>query len=498
MGEGVALPWTPEQVSAERARRRHLRDPVAWIQERLGDYVWSKQRTIAESVRDHRHTAVPSCHGAGKSFISARIGAWWLTNNPVGDAFLVTSASNFNQVRAVLWREINRAHGRGRLPGRVNQTEWHLQAPDGRWELVGLGRKPADMDVTGFQGIHARKVLVIFDEADGIPAPLWEGADSLLTNDDCRFLAIGNPVDPSSEFASACKPGSGWNVIGISAFETPNFTGEPVPDALRPLLVGKTWVEEKRRKWTETNPMWLSRVLGQFPEVASDGLIPASWVKAAQDRALLPGLPNRLGVDVGGGQDKNVIAHRRGPVVRIIARSQDPDTMRSCGVVIRHLKETGAEVANVDPIGIGKGIVDRGAELKSTGEVTVSLVGVDVRTKPNDPEQYLNKRAELYWGLRERFQAGDVDLDPDDDDLAAQLCALKWKPTSRGQVQIESKEDMRKRGLPSPDDADAVMLAFAEPPIAVSVVEEPDPTTPMTGGFDRTRLTGGIFSRPRG
>lgn len=458
MAASLASGLSLDAVDREFARRRYVRDPVAWVTEQLGEFVWSKQRAMCESVRDHRRTAVRSCHEAGKSFIAARIAAWWLATHPVGEAFVVTSAPSFPQVRAILWREIGRAHGKGKLPGRVNQTEWFMTTLDGREELVGFGRKPADMDPTGFQGIHARYVLVIFDEACGIPRQLWDAADSLVANDDSRFFAIGNPDDPITEFAEVCKPGSGWNVIGISAFETPNLTNEPVPDDLRPLLVGKLWVEEKKRKWGEDSPIYKSKVLGEFPETSDDGLIPISWIAQAQQRELEPGLPSELGVDVGGGRDKSVVAHRRGPVVRIVKKTNTPDTMETTGHIIQVLKATKATVAKVDHIGIGRGVVDRGRELKCP------FVPVNVAAKPTSTlasERFVNLRAQFYWGLRERFQAGDIDIDTQDDDLAAQLCALRFFTTSRGQIQIESKDDLRKRGLPSPDDADAVMLAFA-------------------------------------
>lgn len=426
------------------------------------------------------------------SWTAARIAAWWLTNHPVGDAFVITSAPSFSQVRAILWREIGRAHGKGKLPGRVNQTEWFMVTLDGREELVGFGRKPADMDPTGFQGIHARFVLVIFDEASGIPAPLWDAADSLVANDESRFFAIGNPDDPTSEFAEACKPGSGWNVVQIDAFDTPNFTDEPVPDALRPVLIGQMWVEEKRRKWGETNPLWIAKIRGQFPETTTDGLIPISWVRKAQERALEPGVPNELGVDVGAGGDPGCIAHRRGGHVRILAMLNTPDTMETCGIVLQHLRDTGATDANVDEIGIGRGVVDRAKEQDKP------VSGINVGEKANDPERFVNLRAELFWGLRERFEQGDVDLDPEDDDTAAELVALKYKATSRGQIQIESKDEMRRRGLPSPNRADAIMLAFAPgAPDAVGFLSTTTTPAPLAQVPDRHRMSNAIFGRRR-
>jgi hypothetical protein len=429
-------------------------DPVSWVHDKLGEHLWSKQRVILESVRDHRRTAVHSCHGSGKSYLAARITAWWIETHPPGSAFVVTSAPTGRQVRAILWREIGRTHAKGGLLGRMNQTEWWVEMPEGNEEMVAFGQKPSDMDPAAFQGIHAQFVLVIFDESAGIPKPLWEAADTLLSNDDSRFLAIGNPDDPVSEFAEVCKPGSGWNVIGVDGLETPNFTGEVVPDKLRKLLIGPTWVEEKRRKWGETNPLYIAKVRGQFPEISKDGLIPVSWVRAAQMRELPQIAPIELGVDVGGGGDKSVIAVRRGGHVRILSRDQNPDTMQTTGHVVQAIQSTKAVCAKVDTIGIGRGVVDR---LKEQGH---PAIGVNVGSAPQDKEAFLNLRAEGYWGLRERFQDGNIDIDQDDEDLAAQLVDLKFKATSAGKVQIESKEDIKRRGKSSPDDADAVMLSF--------------------------------------
>lgn len=440
------------QIESEILRRKWRRDPARWIHDRLGEHVWSKQREILRSVRDKRRTAVHSCHDSGKSFIAARIAAWWIDTHPLGEAFVITSAPTARQVRAILWREIGRAHAKG-LPGRTNQTEWFVTMPNGKEELVALGMKPSDTDPAAFQGFRARYLLVIFDEACGIPSNLWDAADSMISTKDSRFLAIGNPDDPDSEFAKVCSPGSGWNVIGIDAFDTPNFTDEIIPEHLSNILISKIWTDEKRRKWGEDNPLWIAKIRGRFPENTKDGLIPLSWIKAAQLRELDPVGTGELGVDVGGGRDKNTIAHARGPVVRIIWRDQNPDTMQTCGRVIIVLNETKALVAKVDEIGIGRGVVDRGREQGKP------FVGINVGRKAKNEEAYTNLRAEGYWNLRERFQNGSIDIDPDDDDLAAQLVDLTYKPVSGGKIQVVSKEELRKKLGRSPDDADAVMLA---------------------------------------
>lgn len=453
-------------VAIAEANAKLTADPVGWVIHRLGEHPWSKQRAIMESVRDHRYTMVPSCHGAGKSWLAARIAAWWLDSHAPGEAFVVTSAPTFRQVKAILWRELARAFTKGNLRGRMNTTEWFMPGKEGNEEMVAFGNKPSDFSPTAFQGIHQRYVLVIFDEACGIPKSLFDAASSLLTNEHCRMLAIGNPDDPTCEFADMSAPGSGCNVIHISAFDTPNFTGEVIPEEMRDLLVSPIWVNERKRKWGEDNPVYIAKVLGQFPETSESSLIPISAIKAAQNRTLEETYPCELGVDVGGGGDANVICRRRGPVARIVLSTTNPDTMQTLGNVIRAIKENGATLAKIDRVGIGHGACNRAEEIARSKEPNAKLAklvrGIHVGQAAKNKEQYANLRAEGFWALRERFMDGDIDIDPNDDDLAAQLCALRTKPNSRGQDLIESKEDMKKRGKPSPDRADALMLAFLD------------------------------------
>jgi hypothetical protein len=441
----------------------YLNDPAGWVRHKLGEHLWSKQRDIAESVRGHRRTAVKSCHDSGKSFIASRLAAWWLDVHPHGEAFVVSTAPTYQQVHAILWEEIRRAakvaERRGDpLPGRVLQSDvWKLD--DG--SIVGWGRKPADTDEHGFQGIHRRYVLVILDEACGVPRQLWTAVETITTNADCRILAIGNPDDPATEFAEVCKPGSGWNTIRISAFDTPNFTDEPVPAGLRPLLLDPEWVEDKKRRWGEASPRYVSKVGGDFPDIGEDVLISPSMILAAQERSLPPGPYGILGVDVARyGSDRTVIALRRGPVVRVVGDYSKLATTETTGHVVEKKRAHNAEEIRVDGVGVGGGVVDQLAEQGH------DVMDMQAGASAQDSEHFLNARAEWYWALRQRFEQGDVDLDPEDDDLAAQLGAIKYKYTARGQVQIESKDDMRKRKLPSPDRADAVMLtAGTRPPV---------------------------------
>lgn len=453
-----------------------LRDPVEWARRKLGLHLWSKQRDIASSVKANRRTAVKSCHDVGKSFIASAIAAWWIDTHPPGEAFVVSTAPTYKQVHSILWEEIRKRHAAGNLAGRVLQSdEWKLD--DGT--LVGYGSKPADTDEHGFQGIHRRYVLVIIDEACGVPEQLWTAVEAITTNQDCRILAIGNPDDPTTEFGAVCKPGSGWNVIKISAFDSPNFTDEPVPETLRPLLLSPEWVEHQRKHWGEGSPKYQSKVLGEFPEIGEDTLISPKLIEAAQRRSLEPTADHRLSVDVARfGSDETIIVKAEGPVARVVGQYAKQSTTETTGHVVEKARDfPGQFTIRVDGVGVGAGVVDRLVELGWPA------IDMQAGSAPIDRERFKNARAEWYWGLRERFEQGDIDLDADDDDLAAQLGALRYKYTSRGQVQIESKDEIRKRGLPSPDRADALMLAYGfVDPLAGQVIH-PEDLEPGLAGF---------------
>lgn len=454
-----------------RADRRNLKErarlyahnPVGWVQERLRQVVWSKQREIMLSIRDNRRTAVRSAHGVGKSHTASLVAAWWLDTHPPGEAFVVTSAPTFAQVRAILWRYIRRVHRRGKLAGRVNQTEWHIED-----EIVAFGRKPADHDESAFQGIHARYVLVILDEAGGIPEQLWVAADALTTNADCRILAIGNPDNPASHFRKVCVPGSGWHVIGISAFDSPNLTGEEIPDDVAQALVGRQWVEEKASEWGEDNPLYKAKVLGEFSEDAPNKVVRASDVARCRidpERKLTAEdlLPVELGVDVGGGGDETVIRERRGRRAGREWRAHTDRPEKIAPMVLAAIKESGATTVKVDSIGVGFGVIGELRNLAGQGKHTAHIIGVNVGEKSSQPDKYKNLRAEIWWEIaRSLSERGGWDLSAMEnaDTTVAQLLEPLWLADAQGRIQVEPKDEIRKRLGRSPDNADALLLAF--------------------------------------
>jgi hypothetical protein len=468
--------------------------PVEWVEEVLREPLWSAEREIMRAVNQHRYTAVKSAHSQGKSFSAARVVAHWIETHKPGEAFAVTTAPSDALVKAVLWKEIGRAHGKGKLVGRVLQNaEWKMPVVGGYDELVGYGRKPSDTNAAGLFGTHARYVLVVIDEAGAIPKPIFDGVDGLTTNAKVHVLAIGNPDDPAAHFATICKPGSGWHVMTLDGLRSPNFTAEAVAkyprlrqymisegippateevaDSLRDLLLDPIWVDERLKRWGQSSPMFISRVRGRFPQVAIDTLIEPRWVLAAQNREAAP-VPSlaRFGVDVArNGPDHSIIVKRQGPHARVICDIPKGPTTGVSGEIVRFGNEHSSvlPVANVDADGVGGGVVD---ELVEARYPVLPLNGGSTKglpLMPNGVPRFPNCRSWWWWQVREALagpsgtgEDGYLDLDPEDEDLAAQLLAVKYRVNSRGQIVVETKDQMAERGLPSPDRADALAYSL--------------------------------------
>lgn len=512
----------PVDIAAQHFEPRpdYDEDPKAWGQERLGEWFWSAQQEILRSLAKHRYTAVQSCHDAGKSFIAARAAVKWLDRHDPGEAFVVSTAPTSAQVSAILWREIQRAHRKGAFRGSITTAgypQWKIGG-----EIVGYGRKPADYSQAAFQGIHARYVLVIVDEACGVDANLFNAVDALVTNEHARVLAIGNPDDPTSYFATVCKPDSGWNTIRIDGLTTPNFTREAVewldcehcrqqgrstpllqtlyeqegipyteefvPESLRDLLLSPLWVEERLHRWVgnpneaqtlselaSKSALFVSKVRGMFPDSSTEGIIPLGWVEAAMVRwenwrdAGRPVLPvnerHVLGVDVADqGEDRTCIAFREGHIVHEIRKYHHADTMETVGHVKAAMSARPGSLAIVDSIGIGAGVLSRLREqkIRALGFVASgSAKGIKDRTNEFG---FQNVRAAAWWRMRELLDpsqpGGSNIMLPRSEILQADLTVPQWKVMSGGLIKVESKDDIRKRLGRSTDEGDSVVMSF--------------------------------------
>ena len=455
----------------------YLSDPVAWASDVLGKHMWSKQADIGRSLVENTHTAVVSCNGAGKSAVAGILGAWWIAVHDPYEVALICSAPTYPQIARVLFRELKDNHKQAAvngfsLPGHINQSEeWKLDDEYGT--LIGFGRRPADTDiVSAFQGIHRRFVFVVLDEAGGIPVDLYTAAEAVTTTADSRVLAIGNPDRRGTEFHRIFREDDTWNKIHISAFDTPNFTGEVVPEELKPLLIQPSWVERQKVAWGEESARYKSKILGEFPEEDDTTFFSQQCLDSAIDCEIVDdmAIPVVLGVDVARfGEDDSVIYSNRGGRLRHVATWNKANAVESANRIHETAIALGASEVRVDGTGLGAPIVDMLASMSEDRYVVISIVG---SAASPDNTRWLNARAAGYDSLREKMLNGFIDIDMSDKDLTDEMMVIKYKFSAKGSIQIESKDDMRSRGLKSPDRLDAAMYA----------------------GLDMSQLVGGRFA----
>jgi hypothetical protein len=464
---------TIENLNRDEQRERWRGDPVAWVKERLKEHVWSKQEEILRSVRDHRLTAVQSSHGVGKSFALSRVVGFYLDNYPAGDFVVITTAPTWNQVKAVLWRYIGQMVEAHELPGYVTQNaQWKIGN-----ELVAIGRKPADRNEQGFQGIHGRKGIIgVIDEASGVDDQIWNALDSMASTNASRIIAIGNPDSISSRFNKVCTGQErNWNRIHISSYDAPWYTGEVIPEEMAEGLVDAIWVQDKVERWGEESAIFKIKVLGEFADLDESAVIPMPWIRAAnqrwldwqdlslEEREASPIIGRQvLGVDVGHkGADKTVIVTRQGHHVSNIEQWSKRDTVAVAGLVKDRLILHPRAVAVVDAIGIGAGVVD---QLRHMGQKVVPFVS-SAATRRRDAtgtQGFNNSRSAAYWHLRELLDPamGARLAFPPNDDLLRDLSVPRYEVIHGGRIKIESKDDIKKRLGHSPDLADALVYAF--------------------------------------
>lgn len=463
---------TLKQAKAARTPR----DPLGWAAHH-GIWLWSMQREFATSVQANKRTVVQSGAGIGKSYITAMIVCWWVVTHPAADVYVWTTAPGTEQVSGVLWQEIRKLHAALSLPGRITlDNKWWIGSI-----LVASGRKPANKaakaeeDPDTGQGFHCRFLLVVLDDAGGLDEWLWDTAENITTGDDCRIAATGNPDHSGSKFAKVCDSHPLWYHIAVSVFDSPNFTDEwrEAPPDILPRLTTKTWVEERRTEWGEEDRRYVSKVLGRFPADHPDQVVPAADLAACYFAEPQPPdrlLPAELGVDVGGGGDWTIIRERRGVRAgrRWARRTDKPE--QAGDLLIEVINITGATSVKIDGIGIGWGLAGEVRNRIKRGDVQhpCDVHVVIVSEKATDERKYKNLRAQLWWEVgREQCQRREWDLSQMEDPggkTREQLLIPRWFPDLKDRVQIESKDDIRSRtGGESPDDADALLLAYHVP-----------------------------------
>lgn len=334
---------------------------------------------------------------------------------------------------------------------------------EGKIELVNgsviyyMGFKPS----SGVNILERLKSLELgwffIDECTEIPQEIFDLLKTRLS------LKLTDGTFPRYRGLLASNPEPGWVRTTFIDQSLPDHVFIPAMPTDNPHL-SPTYVEDTARTLP---PELVEKYLrGSWDVIiGNDYIFPYSLIKAAVERELEKSSPKEVGIDIARfGGDLNVMAVREGPVVSIPYTSRFQDTMKTTGELAIELDRIKPETAKIDSVGVGAGVFDRLAELNYP---VIEVVG---GSSPRDKERFINARAENHWGFRERLESGNVDL-PDIADLKSQLAGIKYAIQSDRRIKVESKDEMKKRGLSSPDMADGVINAFAEgyKPIVVSI-----------------------------
>ena len=472
---------TPPKDDILQRQLSYRNHPADFADNVLNVQPWLKQREILNAVANHRKVAVRSCNGAGKTFTAAIATLWWLMS--YDNAIVITTAPSERQVKELLWREIRMLYmpHRDKIGGKLTRTR--LDFAPNRY-AYGFSTNTEDK----FQGFHSGNILVIVDEASGVDEFIYYAITGILTTQNAKLLMIGNPHGLAGTFYDAFhKSRKEFHTVHISAFDTPAFTdagitAENIQHLQYPEPVNEDTIEDEQPHPTPntdiplglSTPLWAlgtfnqygpqssvyqTRVLGEFPEEANDTLIPLRDVEAAVRRPHVVQPDDRpiMGVDIARfGDDKTVIIIRQGMLVLHIEELRKSDLVNTTGRVITAAKEFKVKDIIVDEVGIGAGVLDT---LKVDNQFQTT--GFNGGARADHVDKYLNLRAQIFDGLKQRFADGDISI-PNDPELISQLASLTYRYNARGQLMLESKDVIKSHGMQSPDKADALAYAFAE------------------------------------
>ena len=406
-----------------------------------------------------RHIAIKSGHGVGKGYLLAGLASHHITCRFPQKTLM--TAPSAPQLYGAAWNDfkifLNKLPDTVRDRLEIFSEDVVLRAaPEESFTSARTSRIDQPEAMQGFRS--AGFTLLLCDEAAGIPDPTFEAMSGSGSSPRFTEIWTGNPTRSSGEFYRAFNDPvvtDMWKTHTVSAIGQPHIT----PDFL----------EEKRLKYGEDSAEYGYRVLGEFPKAEEDTVIPSYLVTDAIDRDITvnPNTTVVWGLDCArSGSDKSALAKRQGgQLLEVVKTYRIPDLMQLVGKVVSEFKATPqilrpVEIC-VDVIGLGAGVVDRLREL--TLELpNVAIRGVNVAESPSimSQDRFLNLRAELWYDMREWFSTLSCTM-PRDPQLIKDLIGPRSQTTSNGKLKIESKDDMKRRGVPSPDAADALMMTFA-------------------------------------
>ena len=443
-----AFPWGEEGSELERAT-----GPEPWQVKLLQD-VRDGLLTLSDALLFAR----TSGHGIGKSATVSWLILWAMSTFP--DTKGVVTANTENQLKTKTWAELAKWFRLfiAREFFEFTATALFSRDPDHEktWRVDMVPWSERNMEA--FAGLHnkGRRLLLVFDEASAIPDAIWETSEGALTDKDTEILwfVFGNPTRNTGRFRE-CFPGGKFAHRWSSA----------KVDSREVSITNKDQFLKWIKDYGEDSDFVRVRVKGEFPRVGNSEFISLEIVQEAMVREVVTHLhdPFVIGVDVARfGDDSSVIYFRKGRDGRSIPpiRLRGVDTMTLAGRVADAYLAYRADAVFVDGGGVGGGVVDRLRQLRVPVQDIQFGAKADRIGIEGDATAYANKRAEIWGAMREWLKGGAI---PPDDNFREELVSPQYGFNARDEIQLERKEDMRKRGAASPDIADALALTFAYP-----------------------------------
>lgn len=445
----AAPPAPPAEADARAFAAPWQNDPAGFCRAVLGVSPEPWQQQALQAVQANDRIAIRSGHGVGKSALLAWLVLWFLSTRSV--AKIPCTAPTAHQLLDILWGEI--AKWRRRLPAvladRIDVKKDRVELIHAPYECFAVARTARKEQPEAFQGFHSENLLFIVDEASGVDDAIFEVGEGAMSTVDAKTVLAGNPTRASGYFFEAFhRARAAWATLRVACADSS--------------LVAPKYAAGMAERYGIDSNVYRVRVLGEFPTAEDDAVIPLDWCESAVHRDVAPLENSRVvwGLDVARfGSDRTALAKRRGNVLLEPVKSwHGKDLMQVSGLVVDAYEavddtECPDEIL-VDSIGIGAGVVDRLRELGLPAR------GVNVAEAAATDARHNRRRDELWWRVREWFEARDCVI-PDDPALIAELSLPKYRFTSAGKLQVESKDDMKGRGVQSPDLADALCLTFA-------------------------------------
>jgi hypothetical protein len=431
--------------------RGYLLDPIGFAWDMFQIELTEQQEEFVLQVAANKRVSCRSGHGVGKSMSFAVLDWWYIMTRPNSQVFITGPSSQ--QLYDVVWKEIVGLYRR--MPQAfqsmfevTKQRIWHKSNKEGWFTQARTARKDQP---DALQGRHGEHMMFLVDEAFGVPDAIYETVEGALTETDNKIALAGNPTRLSGyAYQTFHAQKDGWVNLHFSSKESP--------------LVNPEYYESMEQRYGVHTGIYMVRVLGEFPHAEPDQLISITDAREAVGRDVTMLSPVIWGVDVAAqGDDETVICKRRGWKVEPLVTWRHFDPTLSAQKIIRELKQTTLRDHYPSQIVIDSNGVGAGTH-STLLHAGYPVEGFMSQWGSAEPHIYANMRAQCYWQMREAFKRGQVCL-PDDDELVAQLTSIKYHENPRtGLIQIENKEETRKRGLPSPDRPDALMQThFMEP-----------------------------------